>query len=76
MSLPRSSRRKVMKSMSAAADYRVQTSLLETGADASDNYKASRLFLTLASAFKDVDERAIKRPKNTINRIIGPPFAQ
>jgi hypothetical protein len=62
--------------MSAAANYRVETGLTETGVDASDPYKAFRLFLSLASAFKDIDERAIKRPKNTINRIIGPPFAQ
>ena len=65
-----------MNSMIAATDYRVETSHLEAGADAPDNYTAFRFFLTLAAAFKDIDERAIKRPKNTINRIIGPPFAQ
>jgi hypothetical protein len=70
------SRRKVMNSMSATADYRVETSAHEIAADAPDNYTAFRFFLTLAAAFSDVDERAIKRPKNTINRIIGPPFAQ
>lgn len=64
-----------MNSMSATSDYRVENSVIETTIDAADNYKAFRFFLTLAAAFSDVDERAIRRPKNTINRIIGRPFA-
>ena len=76
MSFSRTPRLGDSDSMSAAADYCVEPGLSETGAETADPYKAFRLFLDLASAFKDIDERAIKRPKNTINRIIGPPFAQ
>jgi len=63
--------------MMPAPDYSSDSVVLGNSSDALEDYKGFRLFLTLAAAFKDVDERAIKRKgKNTINRIIGPPFSQ